>query len=85
MNAILIEVVGWAGAVLIVAAYALLSAGRLAADSRVYQALNIAGAAGLVVNGYARGALPSAALNVVWIGIACYALWRRGRARADRP
>ena len=73
---VVIEVLGWAGMALIVGAYALLSSGRLAADSKTYQYINIAGTAGLIVNGGARGAYPSAVLNVIWIGIGIYALAR---------
>ena len=61
---------------LIVGAYALLSAGRIRAESPTYQWLNIAGAAGFIVNSGAKGAYPSAVLNVVWIGIGVYALVR---------
>lgn len=74
-----IEVIGWTGAVLIVGAYALLSAGRLTADSRVYHLMNIVGAIGFVINSGWNGALPSAALNVVWLGIGTYALLQRRR------
>ena len=74
--AILIEVVGWSAMILIVGAYALLSAGRIRAESPTYQWLNIAGAAGFIVNSGAKGAYPSAVLNVVWIGIGVYALVR---------
>lgn len=73
---ILIEIVGWAGAILILAAYVLLTLGRIEAQSVAYQAMNVAGAAGFIVNGWANGALPSAALNVIWMGIGVYALWR---------
>jgi hypothetical protein len=79
---IAIEVVGWAGALLILAAYALVSARRVAPDSVLYQGLNIFGAAGFVVNGIAHGAMPSAILNVVWIGIGLFALSRRGKTAA---
>lgn len=72
-----VEVVGWAGALLILAAYALLSAGKLHGQSPLYQWMNIFGAAGFIVNSGWYGAYPSAALNVVWIGIGAYALLRR--------
>ena len=42
----------------------------------LYQSLNIVGAAGFIVNGIANNALPSAALNVVWMLMGVYALWR---------
>jgi len=73
---IAVEVVGWAGALMILAAYALLSAGRLTGKSRLYQWMNVLGAAGFVVNGWWHGALPSTTLNVVWMLIGGIALWR---------
>jgi hypothetical protein len=76
----LIEVLGWAGMALILGAYGLLSAGRVASDSKTYQFMNIAGAAGFIVNSGANGAYPSAALNVCWIAIGFYALSRRRQA-----
>ncbi len=75
----LVEIVGWVGALLILAAYGLLSAGRLTGQSRSYQWMNVAGAAGFVVNGWWHGALPSTALNVVWMLIGGIALWRMTR------
>ena len=71
-----VEVVGWTGAALILGAYALLSAGRLTGRSLAYQLLNVVGAAGFVVNGWWHGALPSAALNVLWLMIGAVASWR---------
>ena len=41
-----VEVIGWAGAALILGAYALLSVGKLRAESVTYQLMNILGAAG---------------------------------------
>ena len=71
-----VEIVGWAGAALILLAYLLLSAGRLTGQSLVYQGMNIVGAAGFVVNGWWHGAIPSAALNVLWLLIGAFASWR---------
>jgi hypothetical protein len=61
---------------LILGAYLLLSMGRLAARSRIYQGMNVIGAAGFAINGWWHGALPSAVLNVVWMIIGGTALWR---------
>jgi hypothetical protein len=72
----LVEIAGWAGAALILGAYLLLSMGRLTGQSALYQGMNVAGAAGFIVNGWWHGALPSAALNVIWMLIGGVALWR---------
>jgi hypothetical protein len=74
-----IEVIGWAAALLILIAYALLSAGKLTAKDRAYQWMNVAGALGFIVNSGWNGAVPSAALNVIWAGIGLAALWRIAR------
>jgi hypothetical protein len=71
-----IEVAGWAGAVLILLAYLLLSAGRFTGQSLAYQAMNVVGAAGFVINGWWHGALPSATLNVLWLMIGLFAAIR---------
>lgn len=71
-----VEMAGWIAALLILAAYGLLSAGRLDAKSAAYQWMNIVGAAGFIVNSGWNGAYPSAALNVAWAGIGLATLWR---------
>lgn len=76
MSEIFVEVVGWAGALLILAGYALLTSGRVTARSPLYQWLNVVGAAGFIVNGFANEAYPSAGLNIVWMGIGAVALWK---------
>jgi hypothetical protein len=81
-----VEIVGWAGAALILLAYLLLSAGKLTGQSLVYQGMNVVGAAGFIVNGWWHGALPSATLNVLWLMIGLFAsiriLKRRKRETA---
>ena len=72
----LIEITGWAGALLVLMAYGLLSTGKLESHSPTYQLMNIGGAIGLVINSGWNGAIPSAALNVVWAGIGLAALWK---------
>ena len=71
-----VEVVGWIGALLILAAYALLTAAKLDGKSRLYQWMNVVGGAGFVVNGWYHRAIPSTALNVLWMLIGGVALWR---------
>ena len=78
-----IEVAGWTGAALILIAYLLLSMGKLTGQSTVYQWMNVVGAAGFTVNGWWHGALPSAALNVIWMLIGGVALWRIGQRKGS--
>jgi hypothetical protein len=73
---LLIEIIGWASALTILVAYGMLSVGKLSGQSVTYQVLNVLGAAGFVINSGYNGAIPSAALNVIWVGIAVYALVR---------
>lgn len=73
---IAVEVVGWAGALLILFAYLFLSMGKLTGQSLTYQAMNVFGAAGFVINGWWHRALPSASLNVLWLIIGVFASWR---------
>jgi len=83
MVEIAVEVAGWIGALLILLAYLLLSAGKLTGHSLVYQGMNVVGAAGFVINGWWHGALPSAALNVLWLLIGGIASWRIMRKRGS--
>ena len=78
---ILVETAGWIGAVLILGAYLLLSMGKLTGQSAIYQAMNVIGAAGFVVNGWWHGAIPSASLNIVWLAIGAIALWQIRRRK----
>ena len=71
---VLVEIAGWIAAVLILTAYALLSAGKLTGKSVSYQLMNIVGAIGFVINTGYNGAYPSAVLNVIWVGIGVWAL-----------
>lgn len=77
-----IEAIGWAGAATILAAYLLVSAGRLTGQSAAFQWMNVAGAAGFIVNSGWHGAVPSTALNVVWMLIGLVTL-ARGRLKAS--
>jgi hypothetical protein len=77
----LYDVVGWIGAVALLSAYALVSRGRVAGDGPAFQALNLVGAVGLLVNGIHHEAWPSAALNAIWllIGAAAFGALRGSR------
>ena len=76
MTGVLADAAGWAGAVGLLAAYALLSTGRLTERGRLFQVLNLLGAAGLLMNGVYHGAWPSVGVNAVWLLIGALALLR---------
>jgi hypothetical protein len=76
-----IDIAGWSGTVLVLGSYALISSGKLQPRSALYQGMNLVGAVGLAINSGWNGAWPSAGLNVVWLGIALFAM-RRNRRRA---
>jgi hypothetical protein len=78
---IAIEAIGWAGAALILAAYLLVSMGRLSGQSLAFQWMNVAGAAGFIVNSGWHGAIPSTVLNIVWLAIGSFTLWRLWRVK----
>ena len=82
----MVEIAGWGGALLILVAYLLLSAGRLTGQSLAYQAMNVVGALGFVVNGWWHRALPSATLNILWLMIGLFAsiqILKRRRRQAE--
>lgn len=80
---IAIEIIGWTGAALILAAYVLVSMGRLSGQSAAFQWMNVVGAAGFIVNSGWHGAIPSTALNIVWLGIGVFTLWRISKAASS--
>ena len=85
MTGLLVDAAGWTGAVALLLAYALVSAGRLTGRSVGFQALNLVGAVGLLANGAWHGAWPSAALNAVWLVIGITALVRLARSSPAAP
>lgn len=70
----LIEIVGWIGAAILIAAYGLVSYGSVDGRSRAYQALNTVAGLLLAVNSVWHRAWPSVAVNIIWTGIAVGAL-----------
>ncbi len=82
MLRIAIEIIGWAAAAMMLAAYLLLTTGRLSSHSTWYQWLNVLSGAGFVVNSGWNGAYPSASINVLWMCIGLYGLIRGAWTRS---
>jgi predicted ferric reductase len=72
---------GWLGMALVILAYYLLSVKRLKFNSIGYNLLNAFGGAGLVVSTFMTKSWPSMALNVVWIIIAIYSIYRKSKIK----
>ncbi|MEM2955029.1 MAG: hypothetical protein QW625_03725 [Candidatus Nanoarchaeia archaeon] len=65
-----ITIVGWAGMAFVLIAYLLVTTKQISPNSRVYQALNLIGALGVIVNSIVNDAWPSAVLFMIWATLA---------------
>ncbi|MEU4403504.1 hypothetical protein AB0F88_03200 [Streptosporangium sp. NPDC023963] len=79
-----VNLLGWAGAALMLYGYAMVSMSRMSGDGLPYQVINLAGAVALMVNTAYLAAWPSAILNVVWGVIGLVAIGRMAGARTRR-
>jgi len=75
-NNVFINVLGWIGGILVLIAYWLVSTGRVRGNSLLFQSLNICGSVCLIINSAYFGAFPSVGVNVFWIIIAFYSLFK---------
>ena len=71
---VLLNVLGWIGALLLLLAYTLVSFKKLQADSQTYQWLNITASVLLLINTIYYGAYPSSFVNAAWTVIAFFAI-----------
>ncbi len=71
---VIINVTGWIGSILIVAAYGLNSYQKIKSDSILFYSLNLAGGILLIVYSVYLRAYPNAFINIVWVIIAVPAL-----------
>lgn len=70
----IIDSIGWIGALLILIGYGLISFKKIEGNSLKFQLLNIFGSVFLAINTYYYGAIPSTLVNVVWAIIAIAAI-----------
>ena len=70
----LLEAIGWYGAAAIVLAYILNSFSIIAANTLVYQLLNLTGAIGIIIISVMKKTYQPAAVNIIWAIVAVIAL-----------
>ncbi|WP_313803048.1 CBU_0592 family membrane protein [Sphingobium sp.] len=81
---IFVELAGWLGALLVLGAYLLVSTGRVSGRSALFQWMNALGSALFILNTWWHGAIPSMALNIIWLAIGAIALIRIARSKRTR-
>lgn len=87
---IVLEIAGWGGGAMVGLAYALVSTGRIHAQSRIFQLLNVTGGALLTWTALHHGALSNAMIDLVWVVFGLYTLIvigprARKRTRKEAP
>ena len=81
----LVDILGWVGTCLVLAAYTLNALGRIRLTGWQYPAMNVAGGAGLILNAVSNAAWPLVALNAVWIVVGLIGLVAFCRRSAPEP
>ena len=81
MNLAWFDWVGLAGSAMILLAFFLLQAGRLHGNGIPYQLLNLFGAGGVLVSLLGQFNVSVFLLEVAWVAISAYGIWRTLRAR----
>lgn len=71
----IIDSIGWIGALLILIGYGLISFKKIEGNSLKFQMLNIFGSVFLAIHTYYYGAIPSTLVNVIWAIIAVFAIF----------
>ena len=79
---LVVDILGWIGAVLLLYGYARVSSGKWTGGTKGYQVVNIAGSILFIINSGYHGAYPSVAVNVIWAAIALVTLVKIGRQGA---
>jgi hypothetical protein len=72
--AIIVECIGWIGAIIVLIAFFMISTHRTDANKPIFHWLNIIGALGLIIHTSYNSAFPSAFVNVIWVAVAIFSL-----------
>jgi hypothetical protein len=75
------DAIGTIGTILLILAYFLLQAGKLKGDDWVYMIMNLVAAALLLYSLYFNFNLPSFIIELFWVGISGYGIWRKLQAK----
>ena len=83
------DYIGLAGVAFVLVSFFLLQAGKLAGDSLGYQLANLFGAIFILVSIFSseapfRDVISATVMQVAWIAISLFGLWRGVKARAQR-
>lgn len=83
------DFVGLAGVIFVLGAYFLLQAGKLAGDAIGFQLANLFGAVFILVSIFGPGTdfrdvISTTLMQLAWIAISLYGLWRGAKSRVDR-
>ena len=71
---LIINIIGWIGALSLLCAYILVSMKITHGSSILYQLLNVIGSIGFIINSYYFGAMPSVGLNSIWLLIGIFTI-----------
>ena len=69
---VIIEIIGWAGAILLLTGYYLIQTKKVDQDHTLYLSLNIIGSFCLLVNVWVHRAYPSVVTNFMWFIIGLF-------------
>lgn len=78
---LLVNILGWSGSIMVIAAYGLNSYQRISSDSIVFLLLNLIGGILLIVYSAYLSAFANTFINVVWVLIAIPALWKHAAVK----
>jgi len=70
------EIIGWSGSAMVVAAYVLNIRGKMDVKSAAYIWLNIVGSIFLIAYTFYLKAYPNTIVNLIWVLVAAYSLIR---------
>lgn len=80
---LLADIIGWIGMIALTTAYLLISRNKISAQTYLYQGLNLLGSICLIINSTYYKAYPSTALNIIWVGIGIFSLYKIAKLSKD--